>query len=212
MADATYYAQISLEQTQALFKSSNKHSIPLLKERQQNLREAGQILKEKFKGKFINVLEKSDWDAVKLVKLVFENFPSFYDVTTFNNQPVYFFKRAQIIAEDITYFKKQDQRANLKNLNQLTAFANYKIPQILRAFDVIQYHPDLATKIDNEQTIKKDSPEEIEIRAATIWGVELLRQALKGKYSAIEIDNTLWVMSQDSASLPPYHRTRTIFY
>ena len=54
--------------------------------------------------------------------------------------------------------------------------------------------------------------EEIEIRSATIWGVELIRQQFKN-YNAAEIDNALWLMSQSfSKDTKPYHRTYTIYY
>jgi hypothetical protein len=60
------------------------------------------------------------------------------------------------------------------------------------------------------------SPEEVEIRANTIWAVELIRKELallrKG-LRAFEVDWILWNMSQDPAfKTKPYHRTVTIFY
>jgi hypothetical protein len=57
---------------------------------------------------------------------------------------------------------------------------------------------------------------EVEIRAATIWAVELLRRALVARglvRRASEIDYRLWAESQVATpDTRPYHRTRTISY
>jgi hypothetical protein len=63
--------------------------------------------------------------------------------------------------------------------------------------------------------IPAGSEEEVEIRAATIWACELLRREMqKHGYhlTAAEIDLRLWHMSQQTAEMRPYHRTRTIYY
>ena len=84
--------------------------------------------------------------------------------------------------------------------------------QILRSFDVIKYSDELSNKVDNYIEIAHDSEEEIEIRAATIWSVELIRQQIPD-LTAGEIDNTIWLMSQSmQGQVKPYHRTRTIYY
>src|SRR3989338_2401292 len=75
--NAEYLSSLSIDDAKIFFLVINGVEIPLLKERVQNLREAGKILLEKFDGKFINVLEESQFDAIKLVKTLQENFPSF---------------------------------------------------------------------------------------------------------------------------------------
>jgi hypothetical protein len=76
----------------------------------------------------------------------------------------------------------------------------------------LEYSNELAEKVDNYIELTHDSEEEIEIRAATIWGVELLRQIMPD-LTAGEIDNTIWLLSQNLQNqAQPYHRTRTIFY
>ncbi len=106
----------------------------------------------------------------------------------------------------------KDTGKQIKNLQHLTAFADYKLPQILRMFGVLEYVDELAEKVDNIIEISYNSREEIEIRAATIWAVELLRQKVQ-KLTAMEIDNALWLISREiKDEAKPYHRTRTIFY
>ncbi|MFA6136127.1 MAG: queuosine salvage family protein [Candidatus Paceibacterota bacterium] len=207
--DANYLSSISSEDAKNFFKGVDDTQIPLLENRTDNLREAGKILLSEFNGKFVNVLEASEFDAIKLVQLIIKYFPSFRDISVIEGNEVFFLKRAQICACDVSYLLKKDK---LSNFPLLTAFADYKLPQILRMFDIIEYSDDLAKKIDNMEEIPHDSREEIEIRSATIWAVELIRQKI-GKMPTSNIDNLLWLMSQkiqDKAK--PYHRTRTIYY
>ena len=210
--DAGYLANITTDETARIFRSANEHIIPLVEERCACLREAGLVLLDKYHGKFINVLESSGYDAVRLVRQIVEDFPCFQDVSLFQGTRIPFLKRAQIVANDVSYVLDMNRRFRLKNFNQLTAFADYKIPQILRFLGVTSYEKKLANKIDMGENISQGSQEEIEIRSGAIWGVELLRQELQNKYSAAMIDNALWILSQKQAGMPPYHRTRTIFY
>jgi hypothetical protein len=210
--DPKFLSEITIDQAKSFFRGSNNIEIPLLKERVANLREAGLILTQKYDRHFINVIDKAKNNAITLVKIICQDFRSFNDYQKFNGKRVFFFKRAQICANDISYVLERNNQEPLKNINLLTAFADYKLPQILRLFGLLKYHPDLAKKIDNYVLIPQGSREEIEIRAVTIWGVELIRQRLK-IYTARQIDHALWFISQDkSTQEKPYHRTRTMYY
>ena len=104
----------------------------------------------------------------------------------------------------------------LRDIDRLTAFADYKVPQVLRDLGVLRYRDDLAGAIRRRELIPSGSREEIEIRAATIWGCELLRQALTRQdrdFTAAEVDWLLWNQGQRlPETTEPYHRTRTIYY
>jgi hypothetical protein len=71
-------------------------------------------------------------------------------------------------------------------------------------------------KVDRMVQLDPGSEEEVEIRASTIWAVDLIRKEMKrlGKeVRASEIDWLLWNLGQDdSYRAKPYHRTVTIFY
>jgi len=209
--DAGYLSTMAMDEARKFFRGTNDIDIPLLQERTDNLREAGKVLIEKFNGRFSNVLKIYGYGSVDIVNAITDNFPSFRDVSLWRGQEVKFLKRAQICSNDLAYALKGTEHEIVK-LDQLTAYADYKLPQILREFGVLEYEDPLAEKVDNLIEIPHDSIEEIEIRAATVWAVELLRQRI-GKLTAGEIDNTLWFMSQKMEGEPrPYHRTRTIFY
>ncbi len=197
-----------------IFRGSGK--IPLFEERLTNLRKAGQVLMDRFQGSFIHVLEEAGGSAVELVHLLAAEFASFNDTTTYHGNKVYFFKRAQLLVQDLWTTFSGDTWGDFVDLEKLTAFADYKLPQVLRHLGIIRYEPELAELIQRLEHIPSGTPEEVEIRAATIWAVELLRRELgrRGQeVSSAQLDCWLWHLGQDDTyrSLP-YHRTRTIFY
>ncbi len=211
LLDAAFLSKLTLPKAREIFVGQDNVEIPLLPERVRNLVEAGKVLLKKYDGKFIRVLEKAQYDVLNLVPLLYKDFSSFRDYSLFNGEKVYFLKRAQICAQDLSYLSTIYKEFEMKHLDSVTAFADYKVPQMLRYFGAISYTIDLANKIDTKTLIKKDSREEIEIRAATIWCVEKMRQ-VNDAYTAAQLDNALWQISQNNIGILPYHRTKTIFY
>lgn len=209
--DANYLGGITTDQGEKFFRGCTGVPIPLFSERVENLREAGKVLKTKYDGKFVNVLEEANYDAIQIVNTICKNFPSFRDNVVYKGEKIYFLKRAQICAQDFSYLSKKHKDLTIKNVGLLTAFADYKVPQMLRKYGGISYKKKLAYAIDTYTLIPMGSRQEVEIRSATIWCIELLRQKLK-KYTAAQIDNALWLVSQDQTDVKPYHRTYTIFY
>lgn len=190
--------------------------IPLFVERWRNVQELGRVLINRFGGSAARVIDSAGFDAPRLAKLIADNFSSFRDTTIYREKPVNFFKRAQIVAADLRGAFDGKGFGELSNLDQLTAFADYKLPQILRAWGILNYAPKLARRVDQRIELEKDSPEEIEIRASMIWGVELLKLAMGergGTVTSIQMDWFLWQSSQGKVKgMRPYHRVRTIFY
>jgi hypothetical protein len=161
-------------------------------------------------------LAAANGSAARLVEQVRSWLPSFNDVSRYQNEEVRFFKRAQILVADLHGAFDGESCGRFDDLEILTAFADYKVPQVLRRLGVLHYEPDLADRVDNLVLIPAGAPEEIEIRSATIWGCELIRQALerRGKQMrAFEIDWALWLAGQQiPPNTRPYHRTLTIYY
>ncbi len=191
-------------------------AIPLFKERLQILHENGNILAEKYNGQFSKLLQKSNQDALHILEIITTEFPSFDDSAEYEGQKVMFHKRAQLLIADVYRAFNGNGFGDIKNINNLSAFADYKIPQILRKLGVLEYTPELSAKIDNKVQISQGSDEEIEIRSNMIWAVELMKEELKTKtpnITSMEIDSYLWLLGQDkSPDDKPYHLTETIFY
>lgn len=189
--------------------------VPMLDERLANLREVGAMLRARYHGTFTEAIASVDFDAPELVLLLVQACSSFDDVATYDGHVVRFYKRAQLCAADLIGAFDGRAWGALKRADLLTAFADYKVPQVLRALGILVYAADLADRIDRQIEIPAGSPDEVEIRAATIWGVELLRRALEARGRAIPayaLDWYLWTLGQTAIAERPYHRTRTIFY
>ena len=189
--------------------------IPLFEQRVHNLHETGRVLLKRFRGQFATAIEQAQGSAVQLALLLAQHFPSFQDVASYCNQQVRFFKRAQICVADLHSTFGGKQWGAFTDIDQLTIFADYKLPQVLRQYSIIEYSSSLAGKVDSQELLTAGSEEEIEIRAATIWACELLRRSmlqLGYSMSAAEIDQRLWLLGQQLTEARPYHRTRTIHY
>lgn len=214
--DAQYLSTIADETVAAIFCSEpQESSIPLFEQRVANMREVGRVLLERYSGQFAYAIDAAQGSAVQLVLLLAQHFPSFHDVAYHHGREVRLLKRAQICVADIFAAFVGEKWGEFRDLDQLTIFADYKLPQVLRHYHVLEYASTLATRIDAQELLLANSEEEVEIRAATVWACELLRCALQRKgctLSAAGIDQKLWLLGQAIADMRPYHRTYTIYY
>jgi hypothetical protein len=211
--DASYLSEIAFADFSRIFKG--KGELLLLGERHKIIKENFKIIREKYNGKALNLVIKAGKDANKLVKLIIRDFPTFRDCTEFEKKKIYFLKRAQLFVSDINYAFQGKDYGYFKNMEDLTIFADYKLPQLLESEGVLIYSDKLEDKIRECQLIKRDSGEEIEIRANTIWACEKILQELMNlgrKLTSNNLDWMLWVMSQEKVLSLPYHRTITINY
>lgn len=217
LADAAYLAELSASQLAELLRPApGCPPIPLFEERLANAREVGRVLEERYGGQMVHAIEAAKFDAVALALLLARDFPSFADIADWNGEPVPFLKRAQICVADLHTTFDGKRWGALRGIERLTAFADYKLPQVLRREEVLVYEPDLAELIKSYTLLPPGADAEVEIRAATVWAVELLRRALaRGgiQQTASAIDYRIWLASQDAPPDDvPYHRTRTIYY
>jgi hypothetical protein len=217
LTDAAYLAELSAERLADVLRPAPGYPpIPLFDERLANAREVGRVLMERYDGQMARVIEAASYDAGRLALLLAREFSSFADIAEWNDQPVPFLKRAQICVADLhTTFGGQRWGA-IRGIERLTAFADYKLPQMLRREGILVYEPELAEVIATYRLIPPGADAEVEIRAATVWAIELLRQGLErvvSQQTASAIDYRIWLESQQTPpDNVPYHRTRTIYY
>jgi Potential Queuosine, Q, salvage protein family len=174
---------------------------PMLDERAGALRELGKV-------GFDGLVEDT---AAGTARTLSGRLQSYKDIATYAGLQVPLLKRAQIVPADL----HGAGVASLSDLDALTCFPDYKLPQVLRHFAVLEYSADLARRIDGWEELHAEEPAEVEIRAATVVAVEHLREALAlqgRKLMSVEVDWILWELSQSLYPVRPYHRTRTIFY
>jgi len=211
-----------------LKKNIFKCDFCLLNERARMIREVFTIIKNKYDGLCYNFVKACNKDATKLVKQVVDEFWCFRDQAIYNGEQIFFYKRAQILVSDIylAYLDiKEAKKTNEENdiinftkntISQLTMFADYRVPQILRAKGLLKYDKHLTDLVDNKKELAHGGKEEIEIRAATIQTVEQIKKMLKehGREAmSIEVDVYLWEEGEKiKDKVAPHHRTLSIFY
>jgi hypothetical protein len=191
------------------------NTLPLLDERAESLREVGVSIRTRLNGDPMALIGQANGDAAGIAASIVRLCPSFNDVARLDGQEVRLYKRAQILAADLAGALNVSAVPVITGLEKLTAFADYKVPQVLRELGLLSYAPRLRRRIDSQVEIPAGSREEVEIRAATIWAVESLRLELVNQGASVnasEIDWLLWNIGQSLDNPRPYHRTRTVYY
>jgi len=212
--EAEHLREISLSELRRIFRGRGE--IPLLEERLRILREIGEVLSRKYGGQACSLVEKARKRAVDLVRHLVEDFPSFRDEALYRGHLVRFYKRAQIFVADLYWSFGGKGWGDLAGMEELTVFADYRLPQVLRQVGVLRYGPDLAKKVDGRDLLPAGGEEEVEIRANTVWAAELIRRSLVGmgvSLRAFELDSILWNMGQrEEFRARPHHQVSTTFY
>ena len=163
-------------------------------------------LGERVGGSFLAFAARHD--SVEELAGELAGWPTWADISPYDGEPVPFFKRAQIAAADLAL----SGLARPHDLHRLTLFADNLVPHVLRIDGVLTFDEALVRKIDQEQLLEHDSPEEVEIRACALHAVELL-VAAHGDTTATAVDNVLWNRgAAPRYKAHPRHRARTTAY
>ena len=172
-----------------------------------HLGELGERVRDEDGGSFLALARSGDGSAVALAERL-AGWPGWADVSPYDGEPVPFFKRAQIAAADLVLAGL----ASADDLHRLTLFADNLVPHVLRIDGVLRFDDELVARIDREEPIEHDSPEEVEIRACALHAVELLVKA-HGATNATVVDNILWNRGAGARyKARPRHRARTTAY
>jgi hypothetical protein len=214
VTNASFLATLTPRQLREVFEGTGV--LQLMEERLRNLKELGAVLLDKYGGQASNLVGAARGSAVKLVEMLARDLSSFRDRATYRGEDVFFYKRAQLFAADLHGAFGGKGLGSFRDIRELTAFADYKLPQVLRHVRVLEFLSGLAERVDRTVHLEPGSEEEVEIRANTIRGVELIRQEMTrlGKdVRSSDIDWLLWNLGQeDRFRAKPYHRTVSIFY
>jgi hypothetical protein len=135
-----------------------------------------------FEGSFVNCIYSAHYSAASLVNLLAESFPCFRDETSFQGRRVRLYKRAQILVADLWACFNGESFGEFHDINKVTMFADYRIPQILHQLGCLMYSPPLESHIRQLKPIPSSSTWEVELRATSIWCVELIRQEIERQH------------------------------
>jgi hypothetical protein len=104
----------------------------------------------------------------------------------------------------------------IKNISNLIACVDYKLPLVLRGLGILEYSSELSNTVDNKIEIDKGSEQEMEIKANTMWSIHLIAKLLRENNSDIEtisVSDYIWLLGKDKNKFnKPHHLTRTIYY
>jgi hypothetical protein len=204
---------------ETLFQWFKQRQVPLASERARLLREIGYELSQRYNGLAANMILQAKKSAAKLVSLVTSSFPGFRDhaIDPMSGKQLFFYKRAQIFVADIYGAFGGKGLGEFTDMHKLTMFADYRVPQILRHYNILTYSKELSEHIDTLKLLPSGSLQEIEIRASTIECVERLKSVLEKnnriRVKSIELDWWLWQKGEEKRNeIAPHHRTLTIYY
>lgn len=184
--------------------------IPLLKERYDCLVKMNNYLDSIAKDFYEEIKEmKKDID---LLNFILNNFDYFNDECDYKNERIYFYKRAQLITSDILHVRKLLEGVDVDYSN-LMGCADYKIPQVMRCLEMLEFNEELTNLVDNLIELPYGSEMEVEIRANNLVVIDYIYKKLNANVSRMDINDYIWLLGQDKSKInKPYHRTRTIYY
>lgn len=121
---------------------------------------------QKYNCSFTNCIEAADHSAAGLVNLLARDFTCFRDEFPFagRRKPVRFLKRAQILVADLWACFDGEDYGDFDDIDKITMFADYRIPQILASLGCIGYSPPLQAMIERKEVFKSGGNYELQIR------------------------------------------------
>lgn len=223
-----FYAKIDLDTLSKIFRPDDATtSIPLLEKRLECLHQVGERLSSKWQGQFENVIKAANKSAVALLQLIVEEFPCFRDVAQFAGKEVAILKRAQILVGDVWSCYHGEGLGYFEDIDKITMFADYRVPQVLVHFGSLEYTPVLLELLKKDIIMQNGDEMEVEIRGASIYIIEQVKDAvvevLKLKHpdvdtrnvNSILIDQYLWDYRRAHAAdleYIPFHKVMSIYY
>lgn len=207
-----YFREISFREFKNILEGGR--NLFFLKKRWEIVRAVSRVVLRRY-GTALKFVASAKGSAGGLVQKIYRELPSFDDTALFQGRKIYFLKRAQILISDIWGAFRGEGIGAFRNMEYLTAFPDYKLPQILHHLGIFEYSDAFAKAIAARAMIPRGSRWEVEIRSATVWAVEFLTAELRRrgvKLYPLEVDWFLWNESQKIKMREPHHRTRTIYY
>lgn len=201
--------KMTLQEFKDVLKGNTE--IPLLEERYKIVTSIAKIVNTKMNGSFYDIIKDMSTDQ-EIFKVIISNFKSFEDTRTYKKEKIYFYKLAQLLTSDILHvIKIKDQKE--VDYSNLIGCADYKIPQVMQGFGILEYDDELSSLLDTKTEIEKNSEYEVEIRASMIIVINYIWNKINKKIDRIDINDFIWSKGQDKTKkYKPYHLTRTTSY
>lgn len=222
------YSQITLGELEAILEGDDGITkCPLLPERVECLHQVGALLLKKYEGNFENCVKAAGGSAKRLLTQVIEDFPCYRDEATFAGKRVSLYKRAQILIGDLWSCYRGQGLGHFADIDEVTMFADYRVPQVLVHFGSLEYSDELLAILQSETIMENGCAEEVEIRGASIHIVELLKEEVRkeirlnhpeisiANVNSVLLDHFLWDYRRRFAKELehiPFHKTISVYY
>ncbi|MCS7184181.1 MAG: queuosine salvage family protein [Patescibacteria group bacterium] len=154
-------------------------------------------------GNFNNYFEENKQPLIFCQKLF--QLKKFCDYTN----ELYFLKPNQLLYFEYILAFNLEKKFK-EELEELTVFADYKLPQLFLNLEIIKLNENYLNKIKQGKIIKDKSVMANELRwASIILGEEI---SIKLKLPSYQVDNLLWNMANKIKLKIPPPKIKTIFY
>lgn len=216
--DGSYLARVTASDLRRIFRGNIE--MPMAEERAAVMREVGGVLNQRYSGRFYNFVKACSPRCYDnghgLVEKLVAEFPRFRDVSDYQGHPVKFYKLAQLGVWMLYSSMRSSGAFKLEDPGRMTAFADYIVPAALRLMNILKYSPALESAIQQHKMVPRDSTQEIEIRAHTLYATALLAEEINRlrppelQIIIPQVDARLW--THYHTTFWPHHLTRTIMY
>lgn len=201
------FSKLTKEEFSSILKGNIE--IPLFEERYNTLVNISNIVNNNMNGNFYNSIKNITTDT-QLFDLIINSFPCFRDERIYNNKTIHFYKLAQLLTSDILHIRSSLEKVKV-DYSHLLGCADYKIPQIMRALNIIEYNEELSLLVDNKQELVLSSLYEVEIRASMIVVINYI--ADKINCPAMDINDYFFTSGKNAKTkMKPYHLCRNTNY
>jgi len=221
----SYLSKLTREKAEHIFRCVETQ-IPLLDCRVKSLRDLGERMMRDVRGrgvdKFANIFKDADFYTYRddgqgiMQKLV--TFFCYRDTSIWKGHSLQFHKRANLVP--IMYhgraMSSDGALTPIRDPEHFVPLADYRVPQALRSFGILEYSPELAKMVDEGKIIGKDTGMEIAIRAQTIQAMDMLlsevnRHRLNADIITMaELDYEIWRLGRKTEGR--HHYTYTTGY
>jgi hypothetical protein len=216
--DGEYLAGVAVDDLDRIFAGSV--TMPMLDDRAAILNDIGAALVDRYQGRFhrfVHACAPAMYAGGEgLLERLVTEFPRFDDHSAYHGATVVFHKLAQLALWSLHLSVGPGGGVVIGDLDGMTAFADYVVPMALEMMQVLEYTEELERRIAAREAVPRDSDEEIEIRAHSLYATALLTEAINRRRSPEraliipQVDYRLW--STYHTASKPHHLTRTIMY
>ncbi|XP_040578644.1 queuosine 5'-phosphate N-glycosylase/hydrolase isoform X2 [Lepeophtheirus salmonis] len=225
LTNPEFFGSVSLNELSSFLGGDDGVPCPMIQERHSLLKSASDKLLSKYNGSFMNCITRCNKSVISLLELIVRDFPAFDDKALFHGKKVRLMKRAQILISDIWSLFEGKGIGEFSDIDQITMFPDYRVPQSLQYLGVFEYSKELMHVLKLDELLPNGSEMEVEIRGCSIDAVEQIKNALRlsprydeskhGFVNSALIDYFLWGLRRELAEemkVYPYHKTRSIYY